>query len=252
LFLAEALNANGISALIAGRLDEARRHSRESLAILANAAPSRLTGQANWLAAYIELVESGEHAARPLFGQVVSDLRSVRADGLANFFLLTGVSSTIPNDDRDTAIVGLRDTLARIQPWHMFAGLSTGLAASHLAHCLATRGDPGDIDEAREVGRTYRKVALRGVGGGPVYLYYMAMAWVAARSGRPRTGVKIGGYIEAIRAAQGNALARAREEMDRLRASLDGRLPEEEVTRLWAEGGRLTQDEIDALIDAEA
>jgi predicted ATPase/DNA-binding winged helix-turn-helix (wHTH) protein len=245
--LAEALNAAGYTATFTGRLTEARALADESLAIVSLLPLSRLTGQTRHMAAYVTLVEAGEAAANPLFARVVSELRSIGADGLANWFLLIGTSSQIPQDNPDLAIAGLRDVLARIRPWHMYAGGSTGLAASNLAFTLALRGRPADIDEARSVARTFRKVASRGAGGGTVYLYWLAMARIAAVSGRPRTAAMLGGYVEALRAAQGNALSRARIELDRLRADLGRLLPEAEVTTAWADGGFISQDEADRL-----
>jgi predicted ATPase/DNA-binding winged helix-turn-helix (wHTH) protein len=245
--LAGALNAAGYTATFTGRLAEARALADESLAIVSRLPLSRLTGQTHHMAAYVTLVESGEAAANPLFARVVSELRSIGAEGLANWFLLAGTSSQIPQDDSDVAIVGLRDVLARIRPWHMYAGGSTGLAASNLAFNLAMRGRPADIEEAREVAHTFRKVASRGAGGGTVYLYWLAMARIAAASGQPQTAAMLGGYVEALRAAQGNSLARARLELDRLRADLGRLLPEAEVTAAWTEGALISQDEADRL-----
>ena len=78
--LATALNAKGYPTLISGKVAEARVIADETLAIAAQLPQSRLNAQSHHLAAYVTMVESGEAAAKPLFADVVSTLRSISAE----------------------------------------------------------------------------------------------------------------------------------------------------------------------------
>ena len=124
-----------------------------------------------------------------------------------------------------------------------------GLAASNLAFELAMRATPADIAEAREVARTFRKVASRGAGGGTVYLYWLAMAacWPRA-TGRPQAAGPSS-------AAMSKSFARRRamrspgraEEIDRLRVDLWRPVGLAELAAAWSEGAKQSQDEADRL-----
>ena len=239
ILLAEALNAKGFASVVTGRLPDARAVSEESLALTTGMPASRLTGQTHDLAAYVAWAEHGDAVARPIFDAVIAELRSIQADGLANWFLVTGSSSFTPRDDPDRAIAGFRDVLTRIRPTEMFSGLSTGSAAMGLMYQLVTRAAPGDLEEAMSVARTYQKVTGRGL----IYGFLAVLAHIAAKSGRPREAARILGKAEHLRAAVGSEFFLAVQGFQEVLGLLRAEMPEDELTALRAEGANLSVDE---------
>jgi len=238
--LAEALNAKGFSLLIAGRLEEARAQADESVAVIAGMAPSRVTGQTRDLVAYLTGITEGAAAAAPLFDALIADLRSIGADGLANWFLITSASSFGGLHNPDLAISTYRDVLGRIRPTEMLGGLSTAQAAMGLVITLARRGGPGDFDEAMSLARTYQKAAGRSMAN---FALFASLAQVAAKTGRPREAAKVAGYADVARAAVGSEMALTVELFDETWALIRSVLPEAEMKALRAEGAKMSVDD---------
>jgi predicted ATPase len=238
--LAEALNAKGFTLVVAGRTDEARAFADESAAVIAGMATSRVTGQTRDLVAFLTGIAEGAAAARPLFDALVAELRSIGADGLANWFLITSSGSSRSRGDSDLTISTFRDVLGRIRPREMLSGLSTAQAALVLVMELARRGGPGDLDEAVTLARTYQKAAGRSVAN---YILFASLAQVAAKSGRSREAAKVAGYADVVRAAVGSELPVSRELFEETWALIRSLLPEADIKALREEGAKMSIDD---------
>jgi hypothetical protein len=238
--LIEALDAAGYTYSIHGRSGEAKAVSDESLALAAELPLSRLVTQARHLAAFVIYQTEGEQAAAPLFGRIVTDLRSFGADGLATWFLVNAATDILPRRGHDVAIPKLRDVLARIRPSEMFSILSVGTAALQLLLHLAERAAPGDFEEAVQVAKAHRKASgLNNV----AYVNSVAMALIALKSDRADDAARLFGFAERQRSALGGRMAVTVEMFDDLQSRLREALPEAEVAALMAEGARMTADE---------
>jgi predicted ATPase len=237
ILLAQALNAKGFSLWFAGRPAEMPVVSAESVALMAGRSPSRLTAQTHMLAGYVRLTEQKPEAAEPMFGAVVSDLRSFGADGLANFFSSTG-RTQIPWPNLDVAISEWRALLGRVRPIETLADLTISISVGELAWSLAKRGAPGDLEEALATCRTYAKA----VGQAWRYIMLLPVALAALKSGRPLDCARLASFIEA-KAARAGTLAVAQAKLDELGLLLRAELPEAELAASRAGGAEMSEDE---------
>jgi hypothetical protein len=235
LTLAETLNSKGFSYVVSGDLAAARVVCDESVAVSAGLPLSRLTGQTRDLAAYLTWTDQGETAARPLFDSLVADLRSIGADGLANWFFVTGPGARTHGDPGPT-IAALRNVLAAIRPGEMLSGLSTAVGAASLMRALAIRNAPGDLDEALSIAPTVQKAS----NGLSRSIFLLAVARIFAKSGRSRDAARLAGLADALRVAVGVAYFAAVEDAEDTWEVIRAELPDDELATLRAEGAKLS------------
>ncbi len=236
--LSDVLASKAGAFWFAGHFAAARPVVDEMIALTGDRPPSRIKAQATGIDAALTLVERGPDAAAARYDDVVSSLRAFGADGLASYWQSMKLR-LIPVGDPDLAIEASRDLFIRIRPGQMYAGPTLNEAARELALSLAKRGTPADIEEAMSLATDLFKTMV----GAPNPRALLAMAMVAAKSGRAEHAALILGYLAAARVSE-----RDRTANEALAETVRGLLPQEMDTprraALIAEGGALSKDEV--------
>lgn len=239
--LCDALCAQGFALWSTGRVTEARRVADELKAITPRGQPSRIGAFGAALDACVTIRERGPAAARPLFRELIADLRSIGAAGHANFWQATAMQLD-PSDDVDSDIAGWRDLLRQIAPGDLYAEAVSSSVAMQLVGCLARRARPEDLDEAVAVARQrFKKGALAFD-----YRMLLPMASVALSQGRTGDAAQLFGHADALRRATGEKVVTGAD-FDRLGKELNETLGGEAFVREAKRGAALTAEAAVAL-----
>lgn len=236
--LADTLCSKGFAHWFTGDTATARKVADELRDVVPAGKPSRCGALARGLEACVVLREKGPAAARPLFHEAVSSLRSIGANGLANFWQSTALRfDTETEVDIDSQIEAWRDLVARIRPDDMYADQVTTASSIELASRLAQRGTPDDLDEAMRLARLF----FRSGAIASDYRFFLPMTTLALHAGRPEDAAKVLGFIAHGRARSGGASV-TEEEIDRLRTALGDIIDAETLAKSLDAGRHLTVD----------
>ena len=239
--LCDALCAQGFALWSIGRVAEARRVADELKAITPRGQPSRIGAFGAALDACVTMRERGPDAARPLFRELIADLRSIGAAGHANFWQATAMQLD-PSDDVDVQIADWRDLLRQIAPGDLYAEAVSSSVAMQLVGCLARRALPEDLEEAVAVARQrFKKGALAFN-----YRMLLPMASVALGQGRTGDAARLFGHADALRRTTGEKAVTGAD-FDRFAQELGEALGDEAFAREAERGAALTAEAAVAL-----
>ncbi len=234
--LTDALCSKGFSYWFMGEMDAARRVADELREIVPPGRASRCGALARGLMACVAFRDKGMKAARPLFDEVVASLRSIGANGLANFWQSTALRFDTESDI-DVQIDEWRDLVARIRPDDMYADQVATACSIELASRLARRGRPEDFDEATRLAQRF----FRSGAEASDYRFFVPMTTLALHAGRPADAARMLGFIAHGRERSGGASV-TREEVDRLHALVAAALDERTFADALDAGGHLDID----------
>lgn len=239
--LCDVLCALGFALWYTGRTGEARKVANEIKGLIRRDQLSRTRAFGEALDACVTVRERGPEAARPLFRELVADLRAIGANGHANYWESTALRFD-RSGDIDADIDAWRQLLARIRPGELFAEAVGRSVSTELVGCLARRGNPDDLIESVVVARrSFKSGALDFE-----YRMLLPMATVALRQGRPEDAARLYGHADSQRRAAGEK-ATMEADFESLRTALEEALGREALAREAERGTALLPEAAIAL-----
>lgn len=239
--MCDVLCAHGFALWSTGRVAEARKVADEIAGIVPRGRPSRIGAFGAALNACVTARESGAEAARPLFHELIADLRSIGAAGHANFWQATALQLD-PSGDVDVDVERWRDLLGQIEPGDLYAVSVESSAAMQLVGCLARRARPEDLDEAVAVARQRFKLGALAFD----CRMLLPMASVALSQGRTEDAARLFGHADALRRTTGEKSVTGAD-FERLGKQLGDALGSDAFAREAERGAALTAEAAVAL-----